>query len=354
MASETTLADLGERTIIEEILKPRYAAGGQFGDDCAVMAFPPGAGYIVATTDPCPLPAATILGYDDFYYWGWLLGTINLSDLAAAGATPSGILSSLVLPREFTVDSFVRILDGLDDCARIVGTAVVGGNLKEAPRVDISASAFGYTDGPPLSRTGASVGDAVLVLGAMGEFWAAFLSVRGDLGLPEPLLDQCIPNVLRPQAKVALGGALRTAGLLTAAMDNSDGLYPSLATLCQANAVGIMLDMDSWLFDPPVTWVASKLGIDPHRLALGWGDWQLVVTAGASNVPEVFDVCAEIGVRATVIGSVVEGTSVRASRNGFTGGLMGLDSERFTADSWFTSGIDSYIQSMMRDSLLRP
>jgi len=92
------LCDLGERRIIDELLRPRYAAATQFGDDCAQLA-PLGAGErLVVTTDPCPPPMAHLLGFADEYYRGWLLATINLSDIAAAGARPAGVLTSLQLP----------------------------------------------------------------------------------------------------------------------------------------------------------------------------------------------------------------------------------------------------------------
>src|SRR5258707_14371590 len=147
MRESARLDDLGERRIIEEIMRPRY--GDQwpedFGHDCAIVGETdswPGR-TVVATTDPCPEPMASFLGYKDLYYRGWLLATINLSDLAAAGATPVGLLTSLVLPNDLTVSELSRLLDGIDECSRANGTRVLGGNIKEGERIDLTATAIG-------------------------------------------------------------------------------------------------------------------------------------------------------------------------------------------------------------------
>src|SRR5437870_493268 len=131
MFNDQRLDDLGERRIINEILRRRYGASesDHFGDDCAFVSnvndLPKG--QIVATTDPCPEPIASVLGFTDFYYRGWLLATINLSDLAAAGARPLGLLTSLVLKNETTVNQLLRLLDGIDACCSQCETRVIGG-----------------------------------------------------------------------------------------------------------------------------------------------------------------------------------------------------------------------------------
>ena len=149
--SDQVLRDLGERRLIDEILRPRYASSTDtFGDDCASLVVPSGHRLIV-TTDPCPQPMAELLGFADPFFRGWLLATINLSDLAAAGAVPLGLLTSLVLESEMPISSFLRLLDGIDECCRLNGTGVIGGNLKEGKQIDVQATAFGCVPDRPLS-----------------------------------------------------------------------------------------------------------------------------------------------------------------------------------------------------------
>jgi thiamine-monophosphate kinase len=347
-----TLRDLGERQIVRGLLASRYGGGATpFGDDCATLPDIPEGAIVVASTDPCPPPMAYALGFEDEYYRGWLVATINLSDLAAAGATPAGLLSSLILPAAMQVSSFERLLDGIDACCAQVGTASVGGNLKEGRDVDVAATAVGYVEeGRPLSRSGARAGDLVVCLGELGSFWAGSLMVRQGLGLEDghPLLN----NVLTPLPKVAVGAALRGDGLLRCAIDNSDGLQPSLAQLAEASGVGISLQLDSWEFSPGVRDAAEALGTLPHRLALGWGDWQLVGSCATDRLSKVELVAAREEVEVHVVGEVVEGTGVSARFDGREGPLMRLESERFVTSSWFSVGLDGYIEQMLQTPLL--
>ena len=161
--SSQKLDEIGERKIISEILTERYGGSKSdyFGNDCALIPSNFSASsVIVATTDPYPLPMASILGYEDLYYWGWLLATINLSDLAAAGAKPLGLLTSLMLPNDISVGDFERLLDGIDECCEQSETKVLGGNIKEGSGIVLSATAFGSCERTNLlSRRGCNMGD---------------------------------------------------------------------------------------------------------------------------------------------------------------------------------------------------
>jgi len=353
-AAQATLRDLGERRIVRELLAGRYSGSADpFGDDCASLVAIPREATVVASTDPCPPPMAHALGFEDEYYRGWLVAAINLSDLAAAGAVPAGLLSSLILPAEMTVSSFERLLDGIDACCSRVGTAVVGGNLKEGASVDATATAIGYVEeGPALSRRGASPGDLVVCLGELGSFWAGSLMVRGGHQLEEG--SQLLANVLTPLPKVGVGAALRRAGLLRCGIDNSDGLQPSLAQLAETSGVGIALELDAWEFSDGVTQAAASLETTPHRLALGWGDWQLIGSCEANEFPELERIAASKDVEVHVLGEVVEGSGVSARFAGKEGKLMPLESERFVAASWFSAGLAGYIEQMLQTPLLEP
>ncbi len=346
------LGEMGERRIVSEILAPRYGRNSlPFGDDCAQL--PIGSDcqdWLLVTTDPCPPPMAHLVGFKDEYYRGWLLATINLSDLAAAGAEPLGLLTSLQLPAEMKVADFVRLLDGVDECAAASGTSVIGGNLKESPKVDVSATAIGRCDDPPLTRRGAASGDLVVMIGELGEFWAGTLGLRSAILEPSPD-EPLLRNVLTPRARISAAADLRRQGLLSTCIDNSDGLYPSLIQLADANDTAIRIDRSMFSFSERVLSVAAKLDLDPFRLALGWGDWQLLGTCGPSKVDGVLAVTSASGEELRVIGEVVPGAGVRLREGGDEGPLLPLDSQRFMPDSWFTAGIEAYIEAMRHGPL---
>lgn len=354
--SELTLQDLGERRIIAEVLAPRYSSGTRFGDDCASLPLPAGDQQVlIATTDPCPPPMAGILGFDDLYYTGWLLATLNLSDLAAAGATPAGLLTSLMLPATTPLWRMERLLDGIDDCCARVSTRVLGGNLKEAPQLDVSATALGFCDaGHQLHRQGAQPGDALVIVGDLGEFWA------GALGYMSGLIDQgdqshpLMQNVLTPLPKVTVMRDLAASKTLAAAMDNSDGLYPSLVQLAEDNDLGIVIDADAIEFTEPVVAMANALDLHPMRLGLGWGDWQIVAACGTDRLKDAQEVARAAGMRLRSIGRLHEGRGVTLRVDGAEGSMMPLDSQRFVRDSWFSSGLQGYIDTLREAPLITP
>lgn len=350
---ETSLGDVGERELIRTVLRDRYGGSESFGDDCASLAGPLIDGRsLVVTTDPCPTPVASLLGFSDLYYWGWLLATINLSDIAAAGALPIGLVTSLTLPNSTTLTGFGRLLDGIDECCELAGTSVIGGNLKEGSEMVLSATALGTCAGRPLSRRGASPGDAVLVLGDLGSFWAGYFLARREADVAGLESADWLANVLRPRAKTELGQRLQRARLVTACLDNSDGLFPSLSALGEASGVGFLLDIPDSCFSMKVLAIASALGVDPRRLALGWGDWQLIVTTRTAGIGAVTAAAADCGVPCAHVGTVRAELGTDMVVDGGAGRLMRLDSERFSKDSWFLSGLDLYIERMLTDSLV--
>ena len=277
MSDNRRLDELGERRIIEEFFRPRYGKRGDdyFGDDCAVVAYGNTLtdSVVVATTNPCPEPMASFLGYTDLYYRGWLLATINLSDLAAVGARPLGLLTSLILTNDTTVDQLLRLLDGIDDCSRACETQVIGGNIKEGKKIDLAATAIGAcSEGRFLSRKGCEVGDLIVVIGDLGLFWAGVLALQNHIPI-EDRKDRLLKNVLTPTPQIRVGRELANTNLVTACLDNSDGLYPSLAQLAEVNGVQMYVNMEGVSFSSDTLYVSSSLGIDPVRFSLGWGDW---------------------------------------------------------------------------------
>src|SRR5690554_2583745 len=108
------LNDLGERRILREII-PEYVQGA--GDDCAVVLNK--GKYSVLTIDPVPRPAAEVIAGDNDPYWlGWLLVTINASDIAASGCRPGSFLANFDLPAEYPEQDFRRLLEGVSESCK--------------------------------------------------------------------------------------------------------------------------------------------------------------------------------------------------------------------------------------------
>jgi thiamine-monophosphate kinase len=339
------LGEIGERRLVAEVLKPRYSQAYSFGDDSALLPSDPSWGFeLVATTDPCPEPLVASLGRDDPYFHGWLLATINLSDLAAAGAKPLGLLTSYLLPDWLTVGELNRLLDGVDDCCRMHACQVVGGNIGDAPSMQLTATAIGKcAAGKRLSRSGAKEGDAIMLVGSPGYLWSAALLYTKHATLSEADEELIFDRAARPVAQLAAGRQLAEAGIAHAAIDISDGLYPSIQALCAAGEVGAVMDADYCALDPLPREVCSQAGVDPFVMTQLWGDWTLLVAIAQADVGLAAQMLASIDVACHEIGHFVAGGKSQFRRDGKLESWQGDDAERFTGSSWRRSKLPDYV-----------
>ncbi|MEU4523173.1 thiamine-phosphate kinase [Amycolatopsis sp. NPDC024027] len=341
--TEPRLGDLGERGIQEHVLRPRYDGTEGFGDDSALLGAVNAPSELVATTDSCPTPLVNLLREPDLYHAGWLLATINLSDLAAAGAEPLGLVVNYTLPKTTTVGAFERLLDGVDDCCAAHDTKVVGGDIRDGAVTHLTATAIGRcVPGSRLRRSGALAGDRLLLVGSPGYLWAAALLETGQATLPEPDRSDVWERACRPMAQLKAGRLLAASGLARAAMDVSDGLFATVRTLCEANGLGASVAEEFTLDERPAS-VARQCGLTPFALAQTWGDWGLVVAVRAEDVEVATKTLREEGVAAQEIGTLT-------SDGEFTRGTVpwrGIAQERFSASSWHGGELSTLLTDVL-------
>ena len=328
MSAVVRLGDLGERRILREII-PRYVTAA--GDDCAIVGSIQG--HLVMTTDPVPPPAARVIGQDpDLYWMGWLLVTINASDIAASGAVPSALVAAVEMPSSLPVDDLHRLLGGIRNSCLANGLDYVGGNLREADKVGGVGTAVGVSRRPPLTRRGARSRDRLLLIGDGGRFWADVERLRSGLTVNKER-----SPVFAPVSQAPVVHQLHDRGLIVCAMDTSDGLAPTLEEMAKVNHLGLKIKLDSM--------VGSHRGLceRPERLWMGWGDWAVAAAIRPDHQEAALEILQSLKAPATVIGEFVSGppevslvTEVSSIR------LERLESERFAADSWFLKGIDEY------------
>jgi thiamine-monophosphate kinase len=276
-------------------------------------------------------------------------------DIAAMGAKPFGLLTSYILPNETPIKDFKRMLEGVDDACKQSETLVLGGNIKESKFISCEACAIGYGNPQKLiRRKGASVGDIVVVVGDLGLFWAGVLKVKNKIPLVKSDEKKILSNVLTPRAKLKEGLIISRYGLLSSGLDNSDGIYPSVNELASQNNVDIILDYSEVIWDPLVLKVAKWLKVDPIRLGLGWGDWQIVGTVPENKLEILKNKMSKLNTGVHTIGKVISGTGkIRIIYEGQYGIMNPIESERFSKNSWFTQGIDSYINELLNVPLLK-
>ncbi|TXK16411.1 thiamine-phosphate kinase [Homoserinibacter sp. GY 40078] len=257
-APDETLGSLGEAAILRRIF-PRLPHGPEEllgpGDDAAVLAAPDG--RVVVTTD------TLVHGPDFRHAWsspfqlGWKSAAVNLADIAAMGARPTGLVVALVAPSSTTASWIERLADGFREaCAALApGCGVVGGDLSVSETLMVAVTAFGDLGGrSPVLRSGARPGDVVAVCGELGLAGAglALLFAQGvdDEGTPDakraaalrPAHDAELDAQLAPSPPIAAGVTAAEAGA-TAMMDVSDGLVLDARRLAEAS--GVVLDLSS-------------------------------------------------------------------------------------------------------------
>ncbi|WIX84430.1 thiamine-phosphate kinase [Amycolatopsis sp. DG1A-15b] len=344
-ATEPRLGQLGERGIQEKVLRPRYGDTEGFGDDSAFLTKVDSPSELVATTDSCPAPLVDLLREPDLYHSGWLLATINLSDLAAAGAEPLGLVVNYTLPAATTVRQFERLLDGVDDCCAAHGTRVVGGDIRDGAVVQLTATAIGRcAPGSRLRRIGARAGDRLLLAGSPGYLWAAALVETGRAKLPAPAREEIWRRASRPPAQLQAGRLLAANGLARAAMDVSDGLFATVRALGEANGLGAAVTGEFELAEP-VAEVAVRSGVRPFDLAQTWGDWGLVVATRPEDAELATKTLREEGLAVQEIGKFT------ADRR-FTVGAenapwRGIAQERFSAGSWHGGELSTMLADVL-------
>ena len=273
------------------------------GDDAALLALTPGHELAVSTDTMVegvhffPDVEPESLGHKAL--------AVNLSDLAAMGATPKWAMLALTVPKpdEAWLEGFAR---GFFALATAHGVDLVGDTAR-GPR-NICVQIMGEVPhGRALRRDGARVGDDVWVSGHVGDAAAAVAHVKGDIRLRGSLLAHCLARLDRPAPRVALGRML--VGMANSAIDISDGLVADLGHICERSAVGAAVEFAA------VPCSAELMPLRGHALVTrailtGGDDYELCFTAAAGRRAEIEAMSGQAGLALTCVGRIVAGEGV--------------------------------------------
>lgn len=239
-----------------------------------------------------------------------------LSDLAAVGAEPLGLLLSVTLPREETDAVQEAVARGVSEAATAGGTFVLGGDTNEGSALAVGCTAAGFVPREGvLRRLGASPGDAVFCSGPLGLGAArAAAALFGDESL-------CPEAEFAPPSRVRHGVALR--GVASAAMDTSDGLVATLDQLSRLNGVAFRLTRrPGELLHPRAAEAARRLALPAFAfLAALHGEFELVFTVPERRRTALAAAAArldwtplEIGVAQAGRGVSIDGSAIDTAR----------------------------------------
>lgn len=261
-----------------------HPAAAGLADDTAILDV--AAGRLILTSDTM-VAGIHYRAHDPAASIGWKLAAVNLSDLAAKGATPVGCLLNYALSGDADWDR--AFLAGLNEALTRFAMPLLGGDTvampQGAPR-SLTLTAIGQAQPNVPLRTGVRPGDTLWVTGTIGG--AGF----GADGNPRDL-----DRYLRPMPRVAEGQAI--AALATAMMDVSDGLLIDARRMAEASSVAIAIDLDAVPLALP--------NLDAIEAATAGDDYELLFTLPADTTPPV---------PATHIGTASAGTGLTLTANG--------------------------------------
>jgi thiamine-monophosphate kinase len=207
------LADVGELGLLAELERRGLARGIE--NDAAVVD------GLVVTQDALVEDVHFRLDWISWRELGFRAAAVNLSDLAASGAEPRGLVVSLAASPDSRLEDVLELYEGIAE----TGVPVVGGDTTRADKLVLSVTALGLSERVP-GRAGASPGDELVVTGPLGGAGAAFREQR----------------FLRPPLRLAEGR--RLAGAATAMVDISDGLAPDAGHIAARSGVRCVIELE--------------------------------------------------------------------------------------------------------------
>jgi thiamine-monophosphate kinase len=331
-------SDLGEFELIRRFFMRHGAAAASgrapsgvvlgIGDDAALLQMPPDTELVAAVdaiVEGRHFPQGT-----DARSIGHRALAVNLSDIAAMGATPAWATLALTLPGVDTA-WLERFSAGLLDLADAHGVALVGGDTTRGP-LTVSVQILGHVPrGTALRRGGAQAGDLLVVTGTLGDAGAGlhFLGASPLVGAsrpPEtrPAALELVRRFEYPLPRVQFGLAAR--GIATAAMDLSDGLIGDLPKLAQASGLAAHVAVERLPLSEAMRAAVPLAQARDWALAAG-DDYELLLAVPAARHAQLEAAAGRLNLKLTTIGELRAGGGVTWSLNGrdFVPGVRGWD-----------------------------
>ena len=276
------------------------------GDDAALLALAPGMELAVSTD--MLVSGRHFFPDIDPYLLGHKALAVNLSDLAAMGATPRWATLALALPAAEAewLELFSR---GLFDMAARFEVCLVGGDTTRGP-LNLNLTILGEVPaGQALRRSGARVGDDIWVSGDLGGAALGLRHLLGEIQLANAAeVEACLTRLHAPEPRVALGHAL--LGLARAAIDISDGLLADLGHILECAEVGAEIEFARLPAHPAVAAHLPR-GLAQRCLLAGGDDYELCFTAEPERAHGVLAAAASVGARVTRVGRITEAPGLR-------------------------------------------
>ena len=271
------------------------------GDDCTVLNI--GNEALVMSTDMLIEDVHFLRGASSAEEVGYKSLMVNISDVAAMGATPTATLLSLSLPESAQgewVEGFMRGF--YEGCAKY-GVALVGGDTTASrDKIAINVVAIGRAPSDNIKRrSAAQVGDIIAVTGKLGTSSKGLVDIMfGDLNTPAAKIHR------RGQARIEEGRFLGTCSAVHAMMDISDGIASDIKHIMELSGVGAEIELSKIPTDYDIRFATT-----------GGEDYELLMTVASDEFEELAAALLKAtGTTLTAIGSITDDNTLRWMENG--------------------------------------
>ena len=263
--------------------------------------------YLVASTDLL-IEKSHFPTEMSYFQMGKKAVTVNVSDLAAMGAKPIGILISLAIPPELKLKSFDELIDGILEGCSYYKIPLVGGDTNQSDQIISSGTALGEVNKEKtLFKDGFDDGDLIAITGKIGLAALGFeifnsqkslKSIKKSLanhGINENIVDLAIEKALNPIAKINEGIIL--SNFASAATDITDGLASELYELFnskknkdQSSKLGMTIYESKIPIFDEISKISKILKKDPLDIILHTGeDFELLFTINPDNLGKLYE-----------------------------------------------------------------
>lgn len=348
--SALRLNELGEKRAVRSILsilEPSSLLVGGLGSDAAAIDIGSDRDYLLVCIDRSPTPLAYKMSSQNMAAWGDLAITCVASDVLASGGYPIAFVTSLILPSDTAGEDVIDIMQHAQRASADLDASIVGGDTKEGSSCRLTTAAIGLCPKNQLvRRTGARAGDVVVITGELGTFTAAELAWRN--GDDWQRLDQNKYDcVFRPRPAFKVARLLLASITPRAGMDLSDGLLSTAFGLAEANNLGVEIDEGAIPIAQEALSIASRFSVDPMRLALGTGDWQIAFAVDGDEWKRLPD-DGEVKRRVRAIGRMTDKSGVRLNRtDSSTRSFRRIEQESFVK----ASADQQFLDVLLKDPL---
>lgn len=302
----------GEDDLIARYFRPLARDPGAFGlvDDAAILA---AAGEDIVVTTDAVVAGVHFLPDDPPDTIARKALRVNLSDLAAKGATPAGFVLTLALPRA-DASFLAPFAQALGEDADRFGCPLLGGDTVATPGpLTLSITAFGRVPaGTMVRRSAAWAGDQVVVTGTIGDAALGLDALRGGkvagaLADRSELRDALIARYRVPEPRTAAAAAVRQ--FAHGAMDVSDGLAGDLAKLCAASGVSARIDASAVPLSDAGREALARGAATIEQILAGGDDYELLCAVPPQQCQALLAAVHGAGIAATVIGELTAGAA---------------------------------------------